>query len=483
MYEPEENESREVQGETEETSSPQESTLRGGETDRVNGEYHYKNGYTQKIYADAHYEPADEATVPPRYYTPPEKHSKEPREKKEKGSGSGWVRTLCLCLVCALLGGLFGSALVSGRINSRMAALEESVSESSKAMEEMSQKAESAGAENAVTGPVAPVLSDALPAAQIYAQACEQVVGITTKVTTQNFFGMTTSSAVSGSGFIISQDGNIITNYHVIEYADKQKQPITVMLHDGTKYEATIVGTEESNDIAVLKIEATGLNAASIGDSDAISVGETVYAVGNPLGELEFSMSTGHVSALDRVITTQESESVNMFQVDAAVNPGNSGGPVYNTRGEVIGVVTAKYSDTGVEGIGFAIPINDAVSIANDLVTKGYVTGKAYMGIELDERYTAMYSQYYNMPLGAYVHAVTPGSSAEAAGIQANDIIVKLGDQEITDYNGLKSAIRRFSAGDTTDVVVYRAGEELTLSITFDEAKPQNLAYSQPIAG
>ncbi|MBO5496792.1 MAG: trypsin-like peptidase domain-containing protein [Oscillospiraceae bacterium] len=479
MYEPEENESREVQRETEETSSPQESTPRGGETDRVNGEYHYKNGYTQKIYADAHYEPADEATVPPRYYTPPEKHSKEPREKK---SGSGWIRTLCLCLVCALLGGLFGSALVSGRMNSRMAALEQNLSESSKTMEELSQKAASVGTESAAATPVAG-LPDALPAAQIYAQACEQVVGITTKVTTQNFFGMTTSSAVSGSGFIISQDGNIITNYHVIEYAEKQNQPITVMLHDGTKYDATIVGTEESNDIAVLKIEATGLNAINVGDSDALNVGDTVYAVGNPLGELEFSMSTGHVSALDRVITTEESESVNMFQIDAAVNPGNSGGPVYNNKGEVVGVVTAKYSSTGVEGIGFAIPINDAVAIANDLVTKGYVTGKAYMGIELDERYTAMYSQYYNMPLGAYVHSVTPGSSAEAAGIQPNDIIVKLGDQAITDYNELKSAIRRFSAGDTTEVVVYRAGEELTLSITFDEAKPQNLAYSLPVAG
>ena len=345
-------------------------------------------------------------------------------------------------------------------------------------MEEMSQKAESAGAENAVTGPVAPVLSDALPAAQIYAQACEQVVGITTKVTTQNFFGMTTSSAVSGSGFIISQDGNIITNYHVIEYADKQKQPITVMLHDGTKYDATIVGTEESNDIAVLKIEATGLNAASIGDSDAISVGETVYAVGNPLGELEFSMSTGHVSALDRVITTQESESVNMFQVDAAVNPGNSGGPVYNTRGEVIGVVTAKYRGDTVEGLGFAIPSNDALRIAQDLVANGYVTGKAYMGVWLDDGYNSIAAQYYGMPLGAYVQGVEAESAAARAGLRPGDIITAIGERPVESPSELRSILRQYSAGDSVEISVYRAGENFTVTLVFDEKIPESVSES-----
>ncbi|MEI3101774.1 MAG: S1C family serine protease [Oscillospiraceae bacterium] len=202
--------------------------------------------------------------------------------------------------------------------------------------------------------------------------------------------------------------------------------------------------------------------------------------MGNPLGELEFSMSTGHVSALDRAIKTDESaDSINMFQIDAAVNSGNSGGPVYNTRGEVIGVVTAKYSDDGVEGIGFAIPINDVAPIAQDLITTGYVTGKAYMGVKLDERYNAMYSQYYNLPLGAYVYSVDPGSSAEKAGLRSGDIITRLGDMDVSCYDDLSRAVKDFSAGDTTEVQVYRAGEELSVSITFDELTPDS-TYDSP---
>ncbi len=291
---------------------------------------------------------------------------------------------------------------------------------------------------------------------------------------------MTSSSAVTGTGFIVSENGYIVTNYHVIEYAYTGGQDLTVILHDGTRYGADIVGVEESNDIAVLKIDAANLSSAELGDSDSLTVGDTVYAVGNPLGELEFSMSTGHVSALDRAIKTDESaDSINMFQIDAAVNSGNSGGPVYNTRGEVIGVVTAKYSDDGVEGIGFAIPINDVAPIAQDLITTGYVTGKAYMGVKLDERYNAMYSQYYNLPLGAYVYSVDPGSSAEKAGLRSGDIITRLGDMDVSCYDDLSRAVKDFSAGDTTEVQVYRAGEELSVSITFDELTPDS-TYDSP---
>ena len=294
-------------------------------------------------------------------------------------------------------------------------------------------------------------------------------------MTYTNFFGQTSSSAVSGSGFIVSADGYILTNYHVIEYAYKGNYAITVMLHDGTRYEASIVGVEDCNDIAVLKIDASGLDPVTFGDSDKLSVGDDVYAVGNPLGELEFSMTTGHVSALDRLITTDESsEAINMFQIDAAVNSGNSGGPVYNANGEVVGIVTAKYSDTGVEGLGFAIPINDAAKIANDLITKGYVTGKAYMGVSIDERYNSMYSQYYNMPIGAFVKSVESGSCAESAGIQAGDIITRLGDVEITGYSDLKQAIKQYSAGDSAELELYRAGESRTLTVTFDEAVPDS---------
>ena len=168
---------------------------------------------------------------------------------------------------------------------------------------------------------------------------------------------------------------------------------------------------------------------------------------------------------------------INMFQIDAAVNSGNSGGPVYNTKGEVIGIVTAKYSSTGVEGLGFAIPINDAASIANDLITKGYVSGKAHMGVRIDQRYTSAYSQYYNMPEGAYVYSVESGSCAETAGLRAG---TKLGESEVKSYTDLSHAIKQFSAGDTTELVVYRAGETITLSLTFDEEVPENTAGSAP---
>jgi serine protease Do len=161
-----------------------------------------------------------------------------------------------------------------------------------------------------------------------------------------------------------------------------------------------------------------------------------------------------------------------MFQIDAAVNEGNSGGPVYNSEGDVIGIVTAKYSSSGVEGLGFAIPINDVKSITDDLITKGYVTGKAFMGVSLRPEYNAMYSQYYGLPLGAMIWEVTPGAAAEKAGLQKGDVITAVGDFVIEDSNGLKAALRHFSAFDTTELTVYRAGDELHLTITFDEEKP-----------
>lgn len=450
-------------GENEQVKTTAETEPVGG-----SGEYHDAPGYSEKIYADAHYVPADENTVPPRYYTPPERPVKvtpTPRKKKKQG---GWVKTLCLCLVCALLGGLGGAAAVGGRMNGRLTALEQS-------LEETRQLSGQAGDQSAAAFPLA-ASGESKPLAEIYALACRQVVGITTEVTYQNFFGQTSSAAVSGSGFILSADGYILTNYHVIEYAHKGGYAVTVMTHDGTRYEASIVGTEESNDVAVLKIDATGLSPVTIGDSDGIAVGDVVHAVGNPLGELEFSMTNGYVSALDRAITTESGGvAINMFQIDAPVNSGNSGGPLYNDRGEVIGVVTAKYKDSGVEGLGFAIPINDAMRIAEDLIEKGYVTGKAYMGIVLEtsEQYQ-WYAAYTGLPAGAPVKEVEKGSCAETAGVRSGDIITRIGDTAVESISDLRQALKEYSVGDTAELELYRADESITLSITFDEAKPHS---------
>ena len=464
-YDPDENEKSEI---TE--ASPQSE-----QTDRVNGEYHYKNGYTQRIYSDAHYVRQDEETVPPKYYTPPEKSVKEIKEPKPKKDRS-FLKLVCACLVCALLGSIGGGAIIGNMMDKKLSAVEQKI-------EELSEKTAPV-LTTASSGSV--VSSDSredsgVSASDIYELACSQVVGITTEVTYQNFFGMKSSSAVSGSGFIVSEDGYILTNYHVIEYAYEDNLEVSVMLHDGTAYSAAIVGVEADNDIAVLKIEADGFTPAVIGNSDELFVGDTVYAVGNPLGELDFSMTTGHVSAKDRVITTDESgEAITMFQIDAAVNSGNSGGPVYNDQGQVVGIVTAKYQSSGVEGIGFAIPVNDAAAIANDLITTGYVTGKASMGVTINTNYNAMYSQYYGWPMGAYVDSVAEGSAAEKAGIEPGDIITRLDGEEINGFDALKSAIKRHSAGDTVEVELYRADESRTAMLTFDESVPADTAPAQP---
>lgn len=475
MYEPENNSEmneRLNEGRAEEKTAAETGASTAGftgETDRDSGEYHYKNGYTQKIYSDAHYVPADENTVPPRYYTPPEKPVKEPKPKKEHNGF--FIKALCMCLVCAVLGGIGGAAIMRGSVTGDINALTERVGKLEDEENVLTTANDSA---SGTTGTVTSVLSG-LAASEVYELACQQVVGISSEITYTNFFGMSSAAAVSGSGFILTSDGYVLTNYHVIESAYQNKADITVMTHDGTKYTASVVGFEQENDVAVLKIDGENLPHVTIGDSDNMKVGDEVYAVGNPLGELDFSMTTGHVSALDRLIATDNSsESINMFQFDAAVNSGNSGGPVYNTEGEVVGVVTAKYSDSGVEGLSFAIPINDAATIANDLITKGYVTGKAYMGVTLRNDYNSMYANYYGWPVGAMVASVEDGSCAQAAGIQAGDIITKVDDKDVENYSDLKSAVRRYSAGDTAEITLYRAGESMTLSITFDEAKPDS---------
>ena len=442
-----------------------------GASEHADGEYRYSGDYRENIYSDAHYVPEGESTVPPRYYTPPETKAKEPRHRKEKSGAGKWVAIVAICLVCSILGGIGGAALMSRQLGGKLADIEKSITE----INESRSVLTTAG--NVYSGAaLAPDSADpsALAAYSIYDLACSQVVGITSEITYQNFFGMNSSAAVSGSGFILTADGYILTNYHVIEDAYQSNAEINVMMHDGTKYPAVIVGFESDNDIAVLKIEADNLTPVIIGDSDAMKVGDVVYAVGNPLGELEFSMSTGHVSAKDRQIGEGTSaDLINMFQLDAAVNSGNSGGPVYNGRGEVVGVVTAKYASNGVEGLGFAIPINDAADISNDLITKGYVTGKAYMSLSIRQDYTSMYAQYYGWPMGAMVAEVEEDGAAAKAGIQAGDIITMVGETPVESYNDLKSAIRSYSAGDTEEITLYRAGEEMTVTITFDEAQPE----------
>ena len=262
-----------------------------------------------------------------------------------------------------------------------------------------------------------------------------------------------------------------MTNYHVIEYADTYGYAVKVMLHDGSTYTATIAGTEPDNDLAVLQIQATGLNAVTLGNSDNIHVGDSVQAVGNPLGELDFTMTFGRITALNRSIKTSETNaSVNMFQIDAAVNKGNSGGPVYNDRGEVIGVVTAKYSSAGIEGLGFAIPINDAVSIANELISNGHTNSRAYLGVSV-KTMSSNAALYYNSTEGAYVYSVEENSPAQAAGIKAGDVIFQIDDTQTPTEDDLRATLQNYHAGVQVVLHVFRSGEELVLPATLGEWK------------
>ena len=317
----------------------------------------------------------------------------------------------------------------------------------------------------------APIVStsDGMTAQDIYDMARTQVVGINTEM--QGFFGLPDSSGtvtpVSGSGFIVSSDGYILTNYHVIEFAHEDDLPINVVLNDGTTYSAKVIGFDKSNDVAVIKIDATGLNPANIGNSNNIRVGQTIYAVGNPFGDLVYTMTDGIISALDRVVSV-EGKSISTFQFSAAVNHGNSGGPIYNTDGEVVGIVTAKVVRGNVEGIGFAIPINDAIEITTELIEHGYISGRPLIGVTV-QTVSPAHAEYYDWVVGVYVRSVEPDSAAEAAGIAVGDIITGIGSEDIDSMIDLRFALRSYRAGDTTTLSVWREGETLVLTITFDE--------------
>ena len=462
--------------------------------ERIDGEYSFSynneksvyEGEQARSYADADYIPASEAPkVTPRYnsYYRAAEQSKKQKEKKTSGFG----RVLALFMCCAVIGGSSGyfGALLANDVNkneNRVAA----IAPASNTPEQPNGKTEAPAVTPSAPGNTASstisVDGTEMSASQLYEMACPQTVGITSEITTANIFGQASSSSVSGSGFIISSDGYILTNYHVVQDAHVSGATIMVMLHNGESYPAEVVGFEnDGTDVAVLKIDATGLSPVTIGDSDSLRVGETVYALGNPLGELINTITGGMVSAMDRVIATgqYEADSINMFQVDVAINNGNSGGPIFNTRGEVVGIATAKFAATGIEGLGFALPINDAVYLANDIIENGYVSGKAELGVTIADSYDSFVAQHYQMPEGAYVFSVQQGSCSETAGIQSGDVIVALDDTEIKSYSDLKIVKRNYSAGDTATVKIYRNGEYLELTIVFDETATNNANNNQ----
>ena len=391
---------------------------------------------------------------------------------KQKKSRTG-LKVTALILCCALLGGAagFGGSLLAAGVN-------------------RPQSQQDASQLLIGTRPTQPLelaqidTGKPMTAAEVYAENVNSTVGITTAITT-NYFGFTTTSAASGSGFILTDDGYILTNYHVIEGSDA----ITVTLYDGTAYDAQLIGYDESLDTAILKVDATDLVPVVLGDSGSLNVGDSVVAIGNPLGELTFSLTAGAVSALNREITMSGGITMDLIQTDCAINSGNSGGALFNLYGEVIGITNAKYSSSNsgasIDNIGFAIPINDVLPIVQSIIEKGYIS-KPYIGVSVSN--VSEESQSYGLPKGAAVREVTEDAPAAKAGLQINDIITMVNDTEITGSSDLVDFIGACSPGDQLTLTVYRQGETQTLTLEVGEQiqsalqeKPQQSSNMQPM--
>lgn len=379
--------------------------------------------------------------------------------KKKGGSGlSGKI--VALALVCALVGGFIGAGVsgattkvnkTSVQVSDREVAQVQTVKVDGKTQMSMSE---------------------------VYASNVNSVVSINVSATT-NYFGQTVQTAASGTGFFITEDGYILTNHHVISDASSVK----VTLYNGETYDAKVIGSDEDYDIAVLKIDVTGATPVVLGDSSKVAIGESVAAVGNPLGELTFSLTVGYVSALDREVTLSSGTTMDLIQTDAAINSGNSGGALFNSYGEVVGITNAKYSSSSssgsasIDNIGFAIPINHVKNIITSIIEKGYIV-KPYIGVSVTTVSSEMVS--YGLPQGAAVKAVSENSPAAECGLKINDIITAINGEEITTSSELVKIVSASQPGDEMTLTVYRQGESEQLTLTLTVGEQQKSALADP---
>ena len=386
----------------------------------------------------------------------------EPVKQKKKSKTANVIgrRMIALSLCCALIGGAVGAG---GVLAGQKLAQSREAEQQASSVSTMVQGQREHTSLNVVSVDTGKVLTPA----QVYAANVNSTVGITTEINT-NYWGYQTTAAAAGSGFILTEDGYILTNHHVIDDAST----ITVAMYDGTTYPAQLVGYDESNDIAVLKIDATGLTPVVLGSSDDLNVGDSVLAIGNPLGELTFSLTAGTVSALDRQITLSSGVSMNLIQTDCAINSGNSGGALFNLYGEVVGITNAKYSSSGstgeasIDNIGFAIPIDSVRTIVSSIIEKGYIS-KPYIGVSIED--VSAETQSFGLPQGAAVRGVVEDSPAAKAGLQQNDIITAVNGQTITGSSDLTKIVGDAKPGDELKLTIYRQGQTMELTVTVGE--------------
>ena len=406
--------------------------------------------------------------TPPVYPTQPQQ-AQPPKPKKKKKFNGGRVARSAVALVLAaamgFAGGFVGAKYGgSGKVVIQQAA-PSAASDSSTG---------SSGADSTITA--ASSSGSSLTTEQVADMVSPSVVVITTEQVVYSqwsWYGQSQVESGAGSGVIISSDGYILTCAHVVDGASS----ITVTIDD-KDYTATLVGEDTTSDVAVIKIDATGLTPATVGDSDSLKVGQSVMAVGNPLGELGGTVTGGMISALNRSVTIQGTSSTNtmsLIQMDASVSPGNSGGGLFNMNGELIGIVNAKSSSSDAEGLGFAIPINDAIKVAQELLENGYVTGRPYLGITylgVEDAQTA--AQLGVNAYGVYVVEVVKGGPAERAGLQSGDRIVSIDGTEIASKDDLGTLMQKHTAGDSLAITIARGGQMQTINVTLGEKTASN---------
>ena len=399
-------------------------------------------------------------TTPPPAGPEPQAAASKPPKKRRKHSGGRIARSAVALVLAAAMG--FAGGFVGARVGNA----------GNKVVIQQVERTDSSAASGTT------VSSSGMTTSQVSEMVSPSVVVITTEQVVYSqwsWYGQNQVESGAGSGVIISSDGYILTCAHVVSGASQ----ITVTIGD-TDYTATVVGEDDTSDVAVLKIDATGLTPATVGDSDSLSVGDSVLAVGNPLGELGGTVTSGIVSALNRSVTIQGSSSTNtmsLIQMDASVSPGNSGGGLFNMNGELIGLVNAKSSSSDAEGLGFAIPINDAIQVAQDLLENGYVSGRPYMGITYIAVTDAQTAAQLNVnAYGVYVVDVVQGGPADKAGLKAGDRIVSIDGTEIAQKDDLGTLMQQHTAGDTLSITVARDGQMQTVSLTPGEKNASNTA-------
>lgn len=420
----------------------------------------YSGGQPGGAQGNPGYNPYYQPQYNAQYSNPTPPHQNPPKKKKKSGG-----RVAALILSCAIIGGAagFGGAYAALKLTGNNVSINRDTA-----------TVYASDRTPTITNTELVEAGEAMTTSQIYQNFNDSVVCIT--VQTNNGTG-------AGTGFFISDDGYIMTCYHVVD----GQTAMSVTLNDGSSsYEATYVGGDEEQDVAIIKItpkDSETFHAVTLGNSDTLQVGSTVTAIGNALGELANTTTGGMVSALNRAITMSDGTVMNLLQTDCTINSGNSGGPLFNEYGEVVGIVNAKYSSSiydssaTIEGIGFAIPINSALDIMSDLMQYGYITGKPYLGITVST-ITSIQAQMYpgRYVVGALVNSVSSGSCAETAGLQAGDIITQVDGEEITTSAELIDAKKNHKAGEQMTMLVYRNGEYYTITVTLDEEQPDTSA-------